>query len=60
MILVDDYSRNLHAWELAGHVGIKFYNGINGSHGSWKGCAIGSAMSVQEMYDVIASKDGKE
>lgn len=35
-ILFDDYSRNLHAWDDAGGTGLKCYNGINGSHGTWK------------------------
>lgn len=37
MILFDDYSPNLHAWKNAGGTGIKCYNGINGTKGTWKG-----------------------
>lgn len=34
-VLVDDYSKNLHAWEAAGYVGVKFRNSINGTKGTW-------------------------
>jgi len=36
-ILLDDFSRNLHRWK---GVGVKLRNGINGTHGSWKGHAV--------------------
>jgi 5'(3')-deoxyribonucleotidase len=39
MFLIDDFSKNLHEWE---GVGIKVYNGINGSNGSWKGYSVHS------------------
>lgn len=55
MILLDDYSRNLHTWESAGFRGIKFYNGINGTKGSWKGAFIRNTMTVEEMYGVVMS-----
>ncbi len=32
-VLLDDYSRNLHAWP---GIGIKLMNGINGTHGTWQ------------------------
>ena len=52
-VLIDDYSRNLHDWESAGMTGIKFYNGINGRHGSWKGRSIRHTMNIDEMMAVI-------
>lgn len=36
--LIDDYSVNLHNWEKRKNfVGIKYYNGINGTNGTWTG-----------------------
>jgi len=35
-ILIDDYNKNLRDWEKYA-VAIKFLNGINHKHGSWKG-----------------------
>ena len=35
-ILIDDYNANLRSWEKSA-VAIKFLNGINNRHGSWKG-----------------------
>ena len=57
MILVDDYSRNLHAWQQAGHIAVKYYNGINGTHGTWKGRAIDHSMTAAEMFAVISPLD---
>lgn len=38
LILLDDYSTNLHAWvKKGGFEGIKARNCINGTHGSWQG-----------------------
>lgn len=57
-ILIDDFSGNLHDWEASGNVGIKFYNGVNGTHGSWSsknGKAIHKGQSVEDMLGVIAS-----
>lgn len=44
-ILLDDYSRNLHEWAACNAHGIKVYNGINGTHGTWDGEYISSSMS---------------
>ena len=37
-ILIDDYTLNLLSWQSGGSdfIGIKFYNSINGRHGTWK------------------------
>lgn len=52
-ILVDDYSKNLHEWQAAGHIAVKFRNGINGTHGTWSGYSISRAMGVEEMKRVL-------
>ena len=52
-ILIDDYSENLRQWEKAGSKGVKFYNGINGNKGTWKGKSIDLSMSVDEMIDSL-------
>ena len=53
-VLIDDFSINLHSWEETGNVGLKFYNGINGNHGSWKGKYLTKDMSLGEMLEIIA------
>lgn len=45
-VLLDDFSQNLHSW--AG-IGVKLYNGINGTHGSWNGFSIHSNMDPELM-----------
>lgn len=50
-ILVDDFSPNLHAWH---GVGVKMYNGINGTHGTWKGYSVHSNMTSDIMYRQMA------
>ena len=52
-ILVDDLTKNLKQWEVAKFKGVKFYNGINGNHGTWKGRYISHQMSPKEMFSVI-------
>ncbi len=40
-ILVDDFTKNLREWEAGKNCqGIKYYNGINGTHGTWRGRCI--------------------
>ena len=34
--LLDDYSKNLHEWEMDGGTGIKLMNGLNGTNGTWQ------------------------
>lgn len=36
-ILIDDYTMNLVEWEESGGTGVKYMNGINHTHGTWKG-----------------------
>lgn len=47
MFLFDDFSPNLHAWQKAGGTGIKCYNGINGTKGTWKGAGVGTEMEFR-------------
>lgn len=51
-ILLDDYSVNLHAWEKAGGTAVKVRNGVNGTHGTWKGAYI----RANDSADNIAAK----
>ena len=55
-ILIDDYNANLRDWAESA-VAIKYLNGINNRHGSWKGrTAAGSAKEIAgAVYDAIAS-----
>lgn len=58
-ILIDDYSKNLLEWETMGEnfVGIKFLNGINGNHGSWKrfgGYCISHTQSADLLFTDVA------
>ena len=47
-ILIDDYNANLRDWATQA-VSIKFLNGINNRHGSWKGrTAGGCARSIED------------
>lgn len=52
-ILLDDYSRNLHEWAACNAHGIKVYNGINGTHGTWDGEYISSSMSPDAIVRYI-------
>lgn len=52
--LIDDYTENLRQWENAGSNAVKFYNGINGTKGTWKGKSINRDMTVGEMIETLA------
>ena len=52
-VLIDDYSHNLREWESSGMTGVKFYNGINGTHGSWKGSSIHRGMTAESMAWIL-------
>ncbi len=52
-ILIDDYSENLREWEKSGSKAVKFYNGINGTRGTWRGNSINLDMSIDEMMEVL-------
>lgn len=58
-ILIDDFSRNLMAWEAAGenYCGIKFLNEKNGSHGSWferGGYTLSYRMTSDKLFTLIS------
>lgn len=58
-VLVDDYSENLHSWVngnkpgAAKKIGVKFYNGINGNHGTWASYSVSRKMSADEIFNTI-------
>ena len=52
-ILIDDFTENLLSWEKAGNIGVKFYNGINGTKGRWTGYSIDHRMSVKQMSVIL-------
>lgn len=68
-VLIDDYGKNLTAWEKEGHLAIKFMNGVNNrprlvpdenglirmDMDSWSGYSIDKRMSVKQMYNVVTS-----
>lgn len=53
-ILIDDYSPNLHAWiNHKNCIGVKYYNGVNGSNGTWNGPSINENMGLKTMETQI-------
>ena len=52
-VLIDDYTKNLITWEAGGNVGIKYYNGINGTQGTWRGYSLHRNMTVQQMAVIV-------
>ena len=54
-VLLDDYSRNLPEWKAKGNLGFKFYNGINGTHGTWSGYSVNYRMSAKEIMIALTS-----
>ena len=56
-ILIDDHTPNLHRWEEAGGIGVKWLNEINGNNGRFEGARVGSAAELRAVLD---SADGKE
>lgn len=51
-VLLDDFSENLHKW---GGVGIKLYNGINGTKGTWTGYSVHASMKPEFLARQIAA-----
>ena len=47
--LLDDLTLNLNDWEAFGGTGIKIYNGINGTKGTWTGFSIHSSMCPNKL-----------
>ena len=59
-VLIDDFSKNLHSWvrdtkEGEKNLAFKFYNGINGNHGTWTSYAVTNRMTAEEIYTEIVS-----
>lgn len=55
-ILIDDYSQNLREWVSAyGHVGIKYYNGQNGTKGTWNGFSMTCMQGVGDMFQLVTN-----
>ncbi len=53
-VLIDDFSKNLRDWEAAGLTAVKYYNGINGTKGSWKNKrSISHEMKTEQQVEVI-------
>ena len=53
--LLDDYTKNLLAWEKAGGTGIKYLNGLNHSKGTWKGYTVkwDSPTLAEDIMEII-------
>ena len=49
VILVDDYSKNLHEWQLSSPLfdGVKMRNNINGTYGTWTGNSVSYDMQPE-------------
>ena len=57
-ILIDDFSKNLHEWEKGkNNIGIKYYNGINGNHGTWKGNSINPELNPLKANDSMQNDE---
>lgn len=54
-VLIDDYTPNLNAWKESGNIPIKFYNGINGTKGTYNGLYITKDMSIGDIFNVITN-----
>ena len=56
-ILIDDYTRNLVAWECTGDrfIGIKYLNGVNNTNGTWSGFRVSNQMDRDHIVKTIAA-----
>ena len=67
-VLIDDFSKNLTAWEKEGYLSIKFFNGVNNmpklkvvdgkievKTDTWAGYSIDNRMSPPQMYNVVVA-----
>ena len=54
-ILIDDFTNNLFSWQKKrdGLIGVKYYNGINGTKGRWYGNFITCQMTSIQMFKTI-------
>lgn len=46
-VLIDDFTRNLKEWP---GIAVKLYNGINGTHGTWRGYSVHNNMEPEKMF----------
>lgn len=49
-VLVDDYTKNLNAWD---GKAVKYYNGINGKNGTWRGLSISSSIPIEASISLL-------
>ncbi len=54
-ILIDDHTPNLHRWEEAGGLGVKWLNEINGNNGRFEGTRVGSTEELREVLDAACA-----
>lgn len=68
-VLIDDYSKNLNAWEKAGHLAFKFFNGINDQPrisvendgtlklvpDTWTGYSVDRKMTAEKIVTILTS-----
>ena len=52
-VLIDDFSPNLFEWKKNGGVGIKYYNGVNGTKGTWRSYSVNRYMTADECINTI-------
>lgn len=57
-ILIDDYTKNLKEWESShpNNVGVKLYNGVNGTNGTWEGKFISLDQSFDEIIKTLTTE----
>lgn len=53
--LLDDYTKNLIEWKEYGGIGIKYFNGINHTHATWKGVIVADNVNIDTPYKKISS-----
>lgn len=53
-VLFDDLSKNLHEWTAAGGKGVKCYNKINDTRGTWRGDGIMWSSDLREALKMAA------
>lgn len=49
-VLLDDFTKNLKEWK---GIAVKLYNGINGTHGTWRGFSVHSDMKPEMMVNQL-------
>lgn len=54
-VVISDFSEELHECERAGVQGVKFYNGLNGNHGTWHGPYITYLMNEFQIVNALSA-----